>query len=125
MQFFSPSFLLFAIFPLEGLFYLYFNFFSLSVSYLSLTRIEERSEPSPASHLTSHPLPCFLLVVEETGFPGCLGAGLWVRESVRSNKEQARGTVFLGILLLKRLVLGMWGGGEHKHGVGCGLGEVG
>lgn len=33
---------------------------------------------------------------------------------MRSDKKQARGTVFLGILLLKRLVLGLWGGGEHQ-----------
>lgn len=78
MLFFLPSFLPFAVFfPWRFiLFYFYFNFFSLSVIYLSLTRIEERSEPSPASHLTFHPLPCFLLVDGETGFPGCLGVSV-------------------------------------------------
>lgn len=31
---------------------------------------------------------------------------------MRSDKKQARGTVFPGILLLKRLVVGIWGGGR-------------
>lgn len=80
LWFLSPSPFLFAVVPpssLEGFVVVvvvfHSNFLSLNVSYSGLTRVEGRGEPAPDSHLSSHPLPCFLLVDREASFPGCLG----------------------------------------------------